>query len=553
MKKVYKAVTGIIVLAISPTIFATDVGIIPDNNCPQGSESITIYMDDEDTHNESKLTGWVGATSSLTKFKFCRVNGDQFKPLSNGEAYAVLKLSDSCPNNSIEFSRFFDNEDDRNNNQTTGNIYPNIVNRNTTLKFCYFKGRASGMSSFPNIGINYGVFSPSNFALSIESGQIYTDDQDDTEKAKNANGLNTHGHPEIRRIINGGKNTILRVNKVKTFRYPADSNFTYISTRNIPKPAYLGSYIEPNFGTRVTRITDRQSNNEGGHPATKTGPAWNSDMSIIKLNYKLYDAKTFEKKNLSDLADNALSGRARSDVRWSKIDAHTIYTMTSGNELTKVVFNDQYTDANVKVLHNFGKVEYEKVSFGEGEGNLDNNDEIVLSAKKPNSDTVYAILYDLRANQIKWRHSVPDVRWGRNFDWISISPKGNYIVVNDEGGENGAIHVYDRNLNNQRKIDNVTEHGDLGVDQQGNEVYVQFHTYGTSEGDKLGIWSMSVPEALQLTRINARVGCFTVSHCSRLVECCFGLLEIIWCMPDGVPSFQGEEVEIFHYFQLEKQ
>ena len=211
MNIVYKAVTGTFILALSLHIFATDIGVIPDTNCPQNSESISIYMDDEDDNNASKREGWVGATEGGTKFRFCRINGDNFKPLSNNEDYAVLKLSDSCPNNSIEFNRYFDNEDDRNANNFTGNIYPNIVNHNTNLKFCYFQGASYGMDSFPDIGVEYGVFAPENFSKSLESGTIYTDDEDD----RNANELNIHGHTAILAIIHGEEDTTLNVHKVE--------------------------------------------------------------------------------------------------------------------------------------------------------------------------------------------------------------------------------------------------------------------------------------------------------------------------------------------------
>ena len=212
MKVNYKIVVVTCALVLSSSIFAADIGVIPDKKCPANSKSISIYMDDEDNNNASKRTGWRGAIYGSTVFQFCRIDGDAFKPLSNGEDYAVLKLSDSCPNNSIEFDRYFDNEDNRNNNQSTGNIYPNIVGHNTHLKFCYFKGTNHGMDSFPNIGVEYGVFAPRNFSKSLASGTIFTDDED----KNNANKLNVHGHSAIKAIIHGGVNTTLYVHKVET-------------------------------------------------------------------------------------------------------------------------------------------------------------------------------------------------------------------------------------------------------------------------------------------------------------------------------------------------
>ncbi|MDQ7083571.1 MAG: Ig-like domain-containing protein [Sulfurovum sp.] len=61
---------------------------------------------------------------------------------------------------------------------------------------------------------------------------------------------------------------------------------------SILKPDYNTSYIEPNFASTVTRITDRNIQTANAHQYPKT-QVWNSDMSIIRLGYRLYDAQSF--------------------------------------------------------------------------------------------------------------------------------------------------------------------------------------------------------------------------------------------------------------------
>jgi hypothetical protein len=177
-----------------------DVGVIPDSGvgCPANSEEIVIRMDDEDTANVSSLNGFVGKTNfqetgSGTRFYFCKVKGEAFRPFSTSinasnqrDDYAVLKLGTACPTGSEEFSRYFDNEDTNNQNFFIGDITPNLsIFENTTLFFCLFRFASSGVgtiSSFPSFGagFRYGVFGPSDFnrgALAI--GTIKTDDEDD--------------------------------------------------------------------------------------------------------------------------------------------------------------------------------------------------------------------------------------------------------------------------------------------------------------------------------------------------------------------------------------
>ncbi|WP_437276460.1 hypothetical protein WME90_35170 [Sorangium sp. So ce375] len=163
-----------------------DVGVIPASACPSNFEQITIFMDDEDTSNGNDHGGWIGATqsNSNTRFIFCRVAGSSFKPLNTGEPYAVLKLGGTCPAGSEAFSRTFDNEDTSNSNSSTGNIFPNTSTQSpskTTLAFCLFRGSASAMSTFPNLGFNYGILARANLSKSVGvgwDGWIETDDED---------------------------------------------------------------------------------------------------------------------------------------------------------------------------------------------------------------------------------------------------------------------------------------------------------------------------------------------------------------------------------------
>jgi hypothetical protein len=194
---------------------------------------VTIYMDDEDSSNNSSLSGWVGATSSQTSFHFCRVDGSAFTGVqtqrcsgSSSDSYAVLKLGTTCPNGSVEFSRYFDNEDSSNNNSNSGNIAPSTQDSGgTRLTFCGFLALSflakctadpgPDLKNFPILGFAYGVFAGPRVATAFESGQIYTDDED----SSNANNwdlskLESWQVSALQTFMSGGSNTLLNTARV---------------------------------------------------------------------------------------------------------------------------------------------------------------------------------------------------------------------------------------------------------------------------------------------------------------------------------------------------
>lgn len=198
------------------------VGVIPDaSTCPSFTTEVRIDMDNEDHNEASDLDGWTGGTqldsSGNITYVFCQVDGSQFRSLttqSNSRAnYAVLLLSGKCPAGSVRFNRHFDNEDDDPSNYSTGVIYPNVVNGNSRMHFCLFRGGAPTAASLPHLGFNYGVFAGEAFTFASPGGKgrIFSDDEDD-------NNNNTYvTYPptaswtnEAQLIVSGGGNTTLR-------------------------------------------------------------------------------------------------------------------------------------------------------------------------------------------------------------------------------------------------------------------------------------------------------------------------------------------------------
>ncbi len=227
---------------------AYDVGVISYQDvstgaatCPGQKDLIRINIDNEDTNNKNDRSGWIGGIGSSsygTLFPLCRINGQRLKPLitylNTRFEYAVLALSNTCPDGSVSFWRHFDAEDDGfpfpSNQQQNGSwavsdttwpwsgasrtvsyagISPNYLDSygNVRLFFCMFRYSATPMAAFPELSQPYGVFAPSDFARGVSKGWVYTDDEDTNTK-------NGYGSPyplESQRIVTDTNNTTLYI------------------------------------------------------------------------------------------------------------------------------------------------------------------------------------------------------------------------------------------------------------------------------------------------------------------------------------------------------
>ncbi len=281
--------------------------------------------------------------------------------------------------------------------------------------------------------------------------------------------------------------------------YPPQSQFTPIPTNNDGKqPAYLIPSVDLEFGTQVNRITDRANQNANEHPYPKQGSAWNSDMTLLKIQYRLYDAETFQEIPVTSglnigQAYNKLGSplHGPGDMRWSKKDPNVMFVLDSSQRFKKVVINADRTNMNSSViLHDFSNDGYSNITTGNNEGNLDYSDEyIVFAAQKIGDERVYAILYEISTDTVKWEKLIPYGLWGKgtndpdNFDWVTVSPNGDYILVSTIH----HIYLYDHNFENEFMLADEASHGDIGINQNGEQVYVQFIFSGEQ-----GIWSYNI-------------------------------------------------------------
>ncbi|HEY1050113.1 MAG TPA: hypothetical protein VGE39_10175 [Prosthecobacter sp.] len=239
-------------------------------------------------------------------------------------------------------------------------------------------------------------------------------------------------------------------------------------------PAYLESYRDPAFGSRVTRITGEPGSrirNVGGkwaevarHRYSKI-PAWNADQSLLLLGRHdglpgglFLDGSTYE----------PLFGQARSpgtEETWHPKKPEVMF-FTKDDLLGEWQVR---TDA-IKILATFPG--YSGLHFGPWEGNFSRDGgRVVLTGKCKKSPVAFA--YDLASGK-KW----PDI-WlkGTEVDWVSISPSGRYVVLNGavSSKRGDQTQVYDLEGS---KIGPLWEeygrpsHYDMSFDSEGEEVAV---------------------------------------------------------------------------------
>jgi len=261
------------------------------------------------------------------------------------------------------------------------------------------------------------------------------------------------------------------------------------------KPEYawdegqLVYYIDPQFGTKITRVT--------GDPGTSftmadgtTGTwgdisrhhyskdqAWNADQSLLYLNrireggtnHIFLDGTTYEPLFRRD---------PPGEERWHPTDPNLMIYVT-GNEVGKWnVWTGQKTF--VKTFPGYSSFE-----LGPSEGNVSwDGNWIAPLARVPDGKTV-TFAYNMETDE---KYPDIDLTEAGSVNWTSISALGNYVVVNaDYGGQNDTTQVYDAKTGEKKGGGLWSKYGypshyDLTVDADGQEVAVGRSKSGPADG-----------------------------------------------------------------------
>jgi hypothetical protein len=199
------------------------------------------------------------------------------------------------------------------------------------------------------------------------------------------------------------------------------------------RPAYLQPTAVPGLGTQIIRISDAATFGSGQryyrHFYAKSQP-WNSDGSRIILSHNsvehyFLDGRTYAYQFTRTNVPHA--------PRWSTTNPDILFGINGSNLVTYHVSSNSMT-----TIQSFSGEGFSQLSIGKDEGILSNDSRYAPVVGVLGSNHV-VIVYDV----------INDVEVGRrtitgDIDWASLSPSGNYVVVNTR---EPSYKVYDKQMN----------------------------------------------------------------------------------------------------------
>jgi len=261
---------------------------------------------------------------------------------------------------------------------------------------------------------------------------------------------------------------------------------------NIEEPKVNKSSIDYHNNSVIKKIIKKDFS-ISSYPKIQS---WNKDMTLIRISNRLYDANTLVESSLTrdyysnSAAAKGLCSRSSDYFRWSNVEPTIFYVLNSSRNFIKATITDNKINCS-NSIESFR--DYEVIHMGPYEGNIDYNDKyVIFIAKKRNNEDVYLILFDIEEEKRVWTKKLENNKWIKSkgkwklssIDWVSVSPSGHYIVLNEShvNGAEGGMFRYDINFENRVRLQYMRHekllsqggHGDMGYDIDGNEVLVEF-------------------------------------------------------------------------------
>jgi hypothetical protein len=240
---------------------------------------------------------------------------------------------------------------------------------------------------------------------------------------------------------------------------------------NVAQPALGVPITDPRFGSTIIRLSDARSIGLAGIiPDYSKRQAWNADQSLMMLrdngngNYRLYNGNTYQ-------YIRTLSNVAGEDVFWHPTDADRILFNPDS-----VLYSYKISDSSVTQLRAFKQYVFANTR---GEGNVSNDGRYYAFVGQNYNSLTGQVdfkdlgVYDIVTDSIISKLALPGSLNG--FDWVSMSPSGNYVVVDYADDITGSFHgveVYSRMLTPIWQKPLGAGHSDLGTDANGDDILV---------------------------------------------------------------------------------
>ena len=227
-------------------------------------------------------------------------------------------------------------------------------------------------------------------------------------------------------------------------------------------PLFRQSGSNDDARTTLRRVSDNQffntSNGQATHSYSRR-QAWNSNETRLDIANKIVAADTLE----IVVDELPLS----SERVWSNTNPDWIYGLRfEQNVLNQFVRFDIAANA-VDVLFTFDK--QENCSIGRGEGTISNDESrvLVMCGSQENGSMLYSL--DVSNERI-----LANKIFEEYVNWAGFSQSATYIVVESKAtdSEPKKLYRYSPLLSEKTLLSSYRHHGDFGVDNNGDDVFV---------------------------------------------------------------------------------
>jgi hypothetical protein len=248
---------------------------------------------------------------------------------------------------------------------------------------------------------------------------------------------------------------------------------------SLPKPAKGRAFADPVYGTCVVRATDHATETAGfarndysrRNPFNATGDrffAYAHDGS-----WHLYETSTL--RHLKAL--EGLGGDA--EPQWDPTDASTLYYLPTNGGM--VVNRLDVASGQTSVAGDFrGRLPWSRAAHvwtkSEGSPSADGRYWAFMVDDEA-FDGLGLFVWDKQSDAILGTYDFAARQKGRP-DHVSMSQTGEFVVAS---WDDGTV-AFDRAFAGERQVHHVSEHSDLALDAQGNDVYVSVD-YQSDQGE----------------------------------------------------------------------
>jgi len=247
----------------------------------------------------------------------------------------------------------------------------------------------------------------------------------------------------------------------------------------LPRPAKGQRFVDPVFGTCGVRATNHAAEAPSGFARNDYSrrQAFNADNTrffVFSENgfWHMYDANTLAYiKVLPGLAGDA-------EPQWDPVDPNLLYWVPT-NGGTRINRLNVETGVNTVAADFTGRLPWSGAAHiwtkSEGGPSADGR-YWCLMAENSSFNTLGVFTYDMQTGQVIGTKSMT-----ARPDHISMSASGRWCVVSHLAGSGGTV-AWDRQFQQSRQLHTTSEHSDLALDANGNDIFVAVD-YQANQGD----------------------------------------------------------------------